>query len=379
MLSTHKRSVISDDHIYYNVLIPNNPVGNTFTSIPAEFKEEMTIPIVKYPSEYYMSIIRFSVPLNSIPLFIFNIQSGQTQTDPNLGRYSVTLDDGATTNQQFLNYFPTQLYTAVPQPPSARPPSYLQEDSQYYAVYDIPHMLTMINNAFAAALAAFPVVPGRDPPKLIYDSATRLISLYAQQAFYDSTVPGNIKIFGNVPLLRFISGLSISVFGTGNLPFGKNFYFNCYDLGNNVSSGIIKMTQDFPGLSNWNDVTSIVFTSGRIPVRNESVPSEGTEANFGRINSEGAPNFRPILTDFEPFMDDGINPRTYLQYAPQGPYRFVNLLSDTPLRNFDVTVWWQDRNNNLRKVFIGAFQHVSIKLLFVKKSVYNSQKTETGI
>jgi hypothetical protein len=45
-------------------------------------------------------------------------------------------------------------------------------------------------------------------------------------------------------------------------------------------------------------------------------------------------------------------------------------MSDMPLRALDVQVWWQDRSNQLHKITIGAGQHLTMKLLFVKKEYF---------
>lgn len=359
------------DQVYYNVLISNTPTGKDYQSIPAEYSETRTIPVIDKPTDYYLSVVRFSVPMNNVPIFIFQTENGSTQTDPNLGSYSVCLtDSGGNNSQQKLTFYPSQLYVNVPPPPSQNPPTYTQALSPYYYVFDISHMLDMINVALVQAEAALPPVAGRDPPFFVYDATTKLVSLKAQEAYYDTFSPGAVRIWANIPILRFVSEIPIVSVTELAVAFEKQFYFKVYNTGNNSDGTILTMTQETPSLSLWNDVTSVVFTTGRIPINQEAVPVEANTSDFMVKSQQGIPNCRPVLTDFEIIAQDDANLRTTLQYVPTGPYRLVDLMSDMPLRALDVQVWWQDRSNQLHKITIGAGQHLTMKLLFVKKEYF---------
>lgn len=366
------------DQIYYNVLLSNTPTGQNYQSIPAEYSETRTIPVVDKPSDYYLSVVRFSVPMNNVPIFIFQKENGSTQTSPTKGSYSFCLTDAAGNNsQQNVEFYPTQLYAPVPNAPSQNPPLYLQSESPYYYVYDISHMLDMMNVALMQAEANLPPVVGRDAPFFTYDAATKLISLNAQQAHYDTFAIGTVKIYGNIPLLRFTAEIPVVNITELAVPLQKQFYFQVYNTGNNSNAGILKMTQETPSLSLWNDVTAVVFTTSRIPINQESVPVVSNPQDFMVQSQQGVPNSRPVLTDFEILTQDDANLRTTLQYVPTGPYRLVDLQSDTPLRGIDMQVWWQDRSNQLHKITIGAGQHLTMKLLFVKKEFYRKQNKYT--
>src|SRR5277367_6268449 len=60
------------DHIYYNLNLtnPNNPNNNL---VLANFDETRSTAILKTPSEYTMSVIRFSLSQVNIPIFFMNI------------------------------------------------------------------------------------------------------------------------------------------------------------------------------------------------------------------------------------------------------------------------------------------------------------------
>jgi hypothetical protein len=73
------------DNIYYNMVIEND----TLDYIPAQFFETRSEPILQKANDYHMSVIRFSIPTSSIPIFSFPMaiynqgtisQSGNTVT-----------------------------------------------------------------------------------------------------------------------------------------------------------------------------------------------------------------------------------------------------------------------------------------------------------
>lgn len=368
------------DNVYMNLLVSNNftPDGG-YELKRAEYLEERQIPIIERASDYYLSIIRFTVPTGNVPLFVFNIEEGQTQNDIDLGVYKVCLEDGpGNISTEIVRFLPTRNDVPFPQPPSANPPYYTQAESPYYYVYDINKMLEMINNALAAALSGLPPVVGRESPYFIYEPESFRISLVAQNDWYNEDIPGFVKVWFNIPMMRFLQGFPMSIWSYENNPDGRNFYirikgtpFNTINPPSTFPAAApewIKITQEQPSLSGWNDITGLVFTTNRIPVSSEAVPVTTNPSVFSTVNSEGIANFRPIVTDFELFLSDTENLRTVVQYTPNGPYRLVDLLSQAPIRAIDVQVWWQDRSAKLHPLFIQKGQHMTIKILFVRKT-----------
>lgn len=77
----------SNDKIYYNVFIRNS--SDTVPGLKAEFSEERVQSLLDKADDYYLTINRFSIPGNSIPIFIFQVQKDQNDVD--LGIYSFTM------------------------------------------------------------------------------------------------------------------------------------------------------------------------------------------------------------------------------------------------------------------------------------------------
>src|SRR5579875_1333655 len=125
----------TSDNVYYNVTIPQNlastynlpnPTGGMPT--PAQFLDVRDSPIVENPEDYYLSVIRFQVPGQEIPIGFwpgYNNQAGVTgntgPNGPNNTNASITLSSGGFDKQQFIQW-QTQNYASptgmtAPAPP----------------------------------------------------------------------------------------------------------------------------------------------------------------------------------------------------------------------------------------------------------------------
>lgn len=142
------------DYVYYNADIINNTTANKFFGVavqdpPIRFNETRDKAIIKNASDYYFSIIRFTMDgaNKDLPLFIPNIQTGTGQTNVNLTTYSMavtfqqTVDaDGlgdvvltAVPEQRFIQYSPETVSAVQPRNLSA--PRFLgwwSGTTQYY-------------------------------------------------------------------------------------------------------------------------------------------------------------------------------------------------------------------------------------------------------
>jgi hypothetical protein len=366
----------SDDHIYYDVII-NHDSSRGNSPSRATFEETRTQSIIDNPNDFWLTIIRFTVPGYEIPIMIFPIASGQLQSNPDLSNLTVTLQYGSTSNTTALIYQPRILSVPVPYPPSINPPSYTQQISPYYYIYEYQHFIdianTALNNSFTTLQTAVaPALNSAEAPYFIYDPSTQLISFISQTAFYDISLANPIKVFLNGDLFNFFQGIPV-------ISRAQEYQIVVSDQKNNLYNppgtspatySYYEIKQNFSALNNWNSFTNLVFLTNSIPVLPEFIPSSGTNLQVNSTN--GNSNFRPILTDFSPSLAQSGDFRSTLQFYQAGPYRLINLLSDTPLRKFDVSVFWQDNFNNLYPVMIPPGRSVNIKFLFIKKNVYKT-------
>lgn len=346
----------SDDHVYVNVSIVNNSVVE---SIIAQTNAPRSTVIVENPSNYYMSVIRFFIPLQELPIFIFLDNT-----------YSVTISNGVLDFQTFLIFVPD--FTTNISPP--QPPPF----NRY--VYSYEQFLTSINNALSTSFIASGL-PGV-APYMIYNPVTQLISLIAPASFHnagfnDQNQP--IKVWFNTSLYTFFGNFNKLFNGYPPSPVninGKNFNIIIKPTGENeiiipASFGGplagLQMTQEYFALSNWNDFRSLVITTTSIPIRAEIIPS-GLISGNGNGSPGTQVGYRPILTDFELIFNQAGDTQSFAQYFPPGEYRLVDLLGSTPLKNIDLQFWFQNRNLELFPILIGPLKSLDIKMIFRKKS-----------
>lgn len=365
------------DFLYYNISIPHNDlIGPNGEPTPAVFSEHRTNAILYKADEYYMSVIRFSVPSNLLPLTRFPVQPAPN-TDINLSLYSVTLEDVTSGDeyQTFLRYVPHNLNINPPLLPPATNIQFIQS-APYYWVYSVEHMLQMINTAFTTSFnalnAAHPVNFGTTgyAPFFTLDPVPNLFTLNAQQGYLNSTTPVNIYINAALNDL-FSNSFNTITYGYG-LPNGADFQYLVYDTIYNrrtiaVYGDIFSMIQDFNTLPMWVEPLTLVFTSGAVPVAPELVPyidQTGFGANqTGILNN----NTTVQITDFNLNTATGTEYRTFINYLPTAEYRRLSLISGDKMDKFTIQLFWKDNYENIYPVLLPDHYVVTIKLLFQKK------------
>jgi hypothetical protein len=330
------------DHVYYNMNIFNN----TLQPIQAAFEENRVIPVIDNPSLYHLSIIRFSMPTGTIPIFNFN------QAD---GYYTVTL------SYLGVDYVKPLVFVSESNPSSA-------------GVYSYQHMIDMINTAFLGAFNAMPSggqsLVGQ-APYLTFNPVTMLISMNVTLN-YDPVLQATAPlIFMNYNLYSFFETFH-TIFNGFNTTHGKDFQFVIENTGNNTATlpaippnyaggAGYSLMQEVQTLFLWASLKAVSFLTGSIPVNTELIA----------VNSgSGVANFRPIMTDLEPVIQGATDIRTKLQYFPQSEYRLASMTNDTPLKKLDVVIYWNDNQGNQYPVTLAPSQSISIKFLFRKKTFH---------
>lgn len=340
--------VDSYDNTYLNLTLHNN----TTEPIPAEFYQERSQYYLADPSKYYLAVVRFNIPINSIPIFKF--------VD---GQYTLTLSYAGFDAVQNIVYIPANDGT---NPATARD------------VYNVHQFLDAVNIAFAAALTALSgmtALPGgvTEPPYLIWDPVTELFSLVVQKAYYNANYLNTVQIQMNNDLYNYF--INFEVFFNGiNTTNGKDYRFiirdeynNLYNYDQDVANALVppydsyKMTQQSTSIFKWFDITSYVFATNSMPVNREYLSSRANEFDTTDIT-------RTILTDYQ---INFLSLKEFLSnttYASIGPYRFVDFNSTLPLRKIDMTLYYQTKTLELNRLYIAPNETLTIKLVFYKKS-----------
>jgi len=402
----------TSDIIYYNVIMTGNP-NQTFS--PAIYEETRTQPVLDDPSQYYLSVVRFSIDGSNIPIFVCPvIPDPITPTNVNNTPFVVTLSYGGVNYSANVQYFPST-DAPIPQIPTATSQDIT---STYYYIYYYTSFIQMVNNAinvaFLALTTANPGLTGVQAPYFQYDPNTQLISYVTQniinplvaginvyQTQFTNGVPqiapqpaGTIYVYLNEQLYSFFDGIEAFEYinTSQNLILVRdlkdNYLYPAQNAANTTAtqtetsftSGTgtyttqpawFIFTQQYNMITKWNSLSSIVFLTNNLPVNKEYIPA----SSIVGVTSAGNASFRPILTDFVPELINAGDSRSRFNYFPQGPYRLIELNSQEPLRKIDLRIYWEDHFQNLYPLYISYGDCNSVKLMFMKKSLakYNNQ------
>lgn len=341
------------DHQYYNATISN--LSYDKYTPDATYLANLNTPIIDKCSDYYCSIIRFTIPTGAIPILIYD------STNPYVVRMSY---NGFTANQSLI-------YTGV----------ISQSDPIYWYVYSYQRMLDFINQAFKTCYATLraaagnpPALPANTSPFLLLNT-DNTISVICPQSY----ATNDVKIYINVFLNTFFQNLEISDITAD--------YFVRLAVKNNGNNAITVTTpplgiasvasfenrQPYQTLYNWNYIRSITFNSANIPINNEIVPNTPNVSNgnlpAGSDNFAATTNnFKPILTDFEVPLQSGSDDFSFLQYYPQGPWRMIDMTSDQPLKTLNFNIVWTDRFGISHYLAIPPRQSITVKFAFIRKT-----------
>lgn len=330
------------DHIYYDVSYFNS----TNQISPLNVSDDRTAPLLKRPSDFHLSIVRFLIPTQYVPIFIRN---------PSNTYFSVTIRTAGVDYQSFLVYVPLNNLSPT--------------DEAYYFVYSYQQFVDEINVALNASFMAAGG-SATQPPYLTYDSKTGLFTLIAEYAY--GTAAGEYQIYFNQPLYAFFDNFKSIKNTPFGQPNGKDYQLIIENTGvtlqsfapgysESVGVNAYAQTQENYTLYLWNSVRKIIFTSS-IPVINENINISNNQ--FATTTN----NTLKILTDFEVSLTTGSDWRSYQQYIPQGEYRLISLNSDTPMYKFDFQILFQTADQKVYQLYINPGEYFSMKVLFRNKN-----------
>lgn len=356
----------NEDNIYYNIALTNN----TRVSVPCTFSQQLAASIVDPPADYYCSCVRFEVDGSSIPIFIF---------EDNTYYITLSYNAGPTGSTGISPGITSATVPVVYQPFSLTP-----EEGK--AVFSYQAFIEMINttfqNAVNALIALQPGLTGLAAPYMLYNAAQGgLISLYAPVAF-DSHLPNPIQIYFNNILYYFFDNF-LTVFFGENLPSKQDYQIivenqhnaNTNTLDPTVPSGYYRMSQEYVSLFHWWSPTALVFKSTLTGLRPEYTPTTNTSTTslVGNNSAGSAPSSTQQMTDFVPAIsyNDAAGWRSVIVYYPTSQYRLIDILGPQ-LSKIDLNVVWRDQHNVENQFYLKPLSTASIKLIFVKKSLYKN-------
>lgn len=376
-------SVLDDSDpsmIYYDLTLSSSvTTDNALHNPPVRFQEYRNQPIISDCSQYFMSIIRFTMDGcgADLPLWIPSIMTDENQQklpnytsyDPNKTIYAVTLSGtiGSVSNQTtvYLQWTP-EIHGIS----SGQVRYYYCDSYSHFCDMFNTAVLTAYNSLKAGSLSA----TTSKPPVLTYDGSSNLFKLYCDASAYgvDRTGSESWSIYMDVNLYQLLNSFHTHYYPNQDPQSYEIVVRN--RMSNTVTIGgtaYYAVSQDFPSTdSSWSPVQAITFSTSLLPVIPEQVaqPILLTNANMSGSGSS-QPNFQNTITDVALALSRSADYNGFVEYIPN-PYRMIPL-SDAKqeVRQLDVSVFWKDRTGVLHPLTMSNNATVSIKILFRHKSL----------
>ena len=349
------------DHVYVNFQL----VNNSHEGIPAIINETRTASIIDNPSEYHLIVLRAVVP--STEIFFFQFQDNQ---------YWITLTYNGVDYQQAVIFETDDLASTTGR-----------------GIYSVRGFLKMINDAyatqFALLIAANPSCPVQTPPFFTYESGSELITLNGEPN-YDPNIAGvpTIQVWTNSILFNYFLTIEPVYFVGYNQPDRKDIQMRIINLYNNLSTVTtggpiyLRMVSEFVPLGSWNDLTTLVLTSTKLPTAVEYVPSNTQAVSTGSIFNVPPGNVgtsanatQKIITDFVPDRSKLPIDQIVYQYVPTSEYRRIDLESNQPIKDIDIQFSWTNKLGQLIPIRLYPGESCNLKLLFERRSDFLMKKS----
>ena len=337
-----------DSHIYYNM----NFTSGADAGIP-NITQNLIYPLITNPSEYHLSIVRFTLPTDLIPLFGWPQTSAQAADN---AFYSVSLEWDGYITQVFLTYFsldgPDATFVGLREP--------------LFPIFYYQHFIDIVNialeTAFTNLMTAKPLAPVTVRPYFLYDTRTNKFSLVAPSGYWPSGGTTAPKIYINTPMEKYFEPI-MTYYNGNTTSFGRNGIIPVKNnLNNTVTNALAgaglsyEMVCEYNNPASWRDIVSIIFTSSSLKSRAEFLPDP---------TGEGRPTTSGIITDFA-FPPD-IFGRPDVEYLPTAQYRLVDLVGNDTINDVQIAIKWITSNGVVYNLVIPPYRNVSVKLIFQQK------------
>lgn len=353
----------SGDNVYLNLVI-NNPIDNT-TRTPiykiASYNQTLPAPVLNNPRDYYASIIRFSCPVNSIPITVFPLDTSPGQTNANKSNLLIGVRSSGADFDSYIMYTPAN---DLPAPQVISPTTtftFTQSTEPYYFIYSITQFLAMINSGLAAAFVSAGS-PGGVAPFYIYDPLSQLFSLIVDSSF----VSAGAEIYMNAALQIYLS--SFPFITQNNINTGPYLFFHDLSVVPYGQTSPFKYSQEYISNKLWLAAANIVMTTSSIPILQEASPAF-TPSSF---NPNGLATSIPIISDYVLTFNTIADIASIITYIPSAQYRLNDLASSGPLNRFDLQFNWLSKSGIMYPIFIAPGQSASLKIIFPKKELYKN-------
>lgn len=328
---------VVNDNIYIDLLCTNTSQTTTNHRVAVKFMQNQTKQILKSTDGYKLSIIRFYLNTETLPVFIPAMQSRNSNTTT----YSITMECNGKAYQQFMQFEPQNVNPIDP--------------DEYYYIYNYEFLIYLFNKCLTScfnALSQQTQLPTSAPPTMTFDRDNQKCSISIDDSVYGYNESNKINIYMNYAMYTLFASLPACV-------VNKNGLGMDYQLNNLISQETTILQQDYSTVALWNPVSSVIFTSNLLPIYASETPPIQVYQNGNLLNSSANSNFLNILTDF---IANDMNFVPYIQYSP-AVYRFISLKHGSEIQNIDHQVMCQNKNTGILKpLYLSPGCSCSIKL-----------------
>lgn len=341
-------------HQYVNLRIANDSV---VPFRPSEYSRNNTSVLLEQPRLYKLSVDRFKIPSNTIPLLI---AQSTGILDELVYAFSMS-SDGINFTSANVTFVGNGLQTT---------------DPRYYYVYSYSRFIYMLNQTLKTLFntvftAAYPTPAPADPnytvvpPHFEFDSVSQKLSLVVPEELFDTELPGATwKLRFNFDLLRFFAGFESNIIINGQLyefrtynRYNNNVTVTITDFDvppNEITKIYLNMVADYNALSRWNELDSIQIITN-LPVNQQFVETADPSASTSS---------KPILTDFIVFYPDTNSyAATTIDYSTDERSWF-DLYGTSPIRNVQLTFLWVSYTGNTYPLYLSKGDAITLKLQF---------------
>jgi hypothetical protein len=391
-LNQYKNSV-SSDKIYYDIQIAN--VESTSVVPPnVFFNESRNTPFLMCPEDYYMSIIRFTLDTSTLPIFIPTIQTNPAinlSQNPDQTIYTFQFSYNGVYSNEIPIIWSPQDTSLTAQPFITVEGITTQSNTNgYYYCYTFEYFVSIINREINSAFGTFvtnynvayplnPIPLTAVAPVFAFDGSTSVFRIMFEQSFLNTNATP-IYFYMNAPMFDLFG--SLNALKLGYNVNGRNYQiivenyagFNSYsylDTITGVTYNVIEVIQEWSTVSAWSPISALVFTTSTVPIAANllSKPTVYIQGNvLGAYGNNS--NFQQVLTDF--VSDTGFY-KPNIVYNPSAEYRLLSMTGNTPLSNFDVSIFWRNNFGELIPFLLGSGCSATLKILFTKKDSVNGK------
>jgi len=331
------------DDNYIDLSISNVEQSDVSKRTLCQFNQSSTQPLLKDTTHYKLSIIRFLLNTQSLPIFIPQLQPNEK----NKTIYSVTMEYENKQFQQFMEFEPQLLNPS--------------EQKEYYYVMNYQWVIYLVNKCFQSCLEGLQNLISlhtQTPPKMTLDNQTKFCSLFMDSTYYGYNENNKINVYMNLHMYGLFTSLPNVVCNKQKL--GMDFQIN-----NKISDDPNNLSQEYSTTGLWSPISSIVFCTNLMPVNSTIYPPTQKYVN-GNLNTNSTYNSLNIITDFIA-SDLNFSTNGFLIYESQNN-RYISLKDKQQLKNIDVNIYWINKlTGDLNNVYLAPNSFSSIKILLTNE------------